>query len=201
MVYAILEGADGTLWLSTNRGIANYDPTSGGIRTFTAGDGLLRSILDQVRVLKGVDRACFLVRDRATQRFRIQVSAGWDENRTDGLELSEDEVVSLYLSNAIKYTHSGGSVRLSCETRGDHVVTSVSDTGQGLGPDDLEHVFHSFKRLSAQPTGGEPSTGLGLAIAKSIVELHGGRIWVTSVQGKGSIFSFSLPVANRPARP
>ena len=71
---------------------------------------------------------------------------------------------------------------------------------RGEPTDDLEQVFRSFKRLSAQPTGGESSNGLGLAIAKTIVEMHDGRIWVESSQGEGSTFSFSLP-ATAPTEP
>ena len=105
------------------------------------------------------------------------------------------EVMDNLLSNAIKYTRPGGAVRVSYESTADEVVTHVSDTGQGLSPDDLKIMFRSFRKLTPKPTAGEPSTGLGLAIVKKIVELHGGRIWVESQPGKGSTFSFSLPVA------
>lgn len=107
------------------------------------------------------------------------------------------EVMANLLSNAVKYTHPGGRVRIRCEQRNGEAVTHVEDTGQGLTPEDLAVMFKRFGKLSARPTAGEPSTGLGLAIVKKIVELHGGRIWVTSERGKGSTFSFSLPVAAR----
>lgn len=107
------------------------------------------------------------------------------------------EVMANLLSNAVKYTHPGGRVRIRCEQRNGEAVTHVEDTGQGLTPEDLAVMFKRFGKLSARPTAGEPSTGLGLAIVKKIVELHGGRIWVTSERGKGSTFSFSLPVATR----
>ena len=106
------------------------------------------------------------------------------------------EVMNNLLSNAIKFTRPGGRVRVYCEHRAPSVITHVEDTGQGLTEDDLKVVFRTFGRLSAQPTGGEPSTGLGLAIVKKIVELHDGHIWVSSEKGKGSTFSFSLPVAD-----
>lgn len=104
------------------------------------------------------------------------------------------QVLDNLVGNALKYTHSGGRVTVGCVRRETDVVVNVSDTGQGLGPEDLRQVFRSFKRLSATPTGGESSTGLGLAIAKGIVEAHGGRIWVASQRGVGSTFSFSLPI-------
>lgn len=105
------------------------------------------------------------------------------------------EIMANLLSNAVKYTHQGGRVQVRCEARNGEVVTHVEDTGQGLTPEDLAVMFKRFGKLSARPTGGEPSTGLGLAIVKKIVELHGGRIWVSSERGRGSTFSFSLPVA------
>jgi len=105
------------------------------------------------------------------------------------------QVLDNLVSNAIKYTHPGGAVTLECEIQPNLVVTHVRDTGQGLRPNDLELVFRNFRSLSASPTGGESSTGLGLAIAKGIVEVHGGEIWVESRFGVGSCFSFSLPAA------
>ncbi len=102
------------------------------------------------------------------------------------------EVVDNLVSNALKFTWPGGRVRVFCEQRNGEVVTHVQDTGQGLESDELEWVF-SGKKLSAQPTGGESSTGLGLVIVRKIVELHRGRAWVESKKGEGSRFSFSLP--------
>jgi signal transduction histidine kinase len=105
------------------------------------------------------------------------------------------EVVVNLLSNAIKFTAPGGRVTVSCEVLPGEVVTHVEDTGVGLTEADLKVAFKQFGKLSARPTGDEPSTGLGLAIVKKIVELHDGRVWVTSRQGVGSTFSFSVPVA------
>ena len=105
------------------------------------------------------------------------------------------QVFDNLVSNAIKYTYSGGEVKVECETQPNLVITHITDTGQGLRPDDLDLIFRSFRSLSANPTGGESSTGLGLAIAKGIVEAHGGEIWVESQVGVGSCFSFSLPAA------
>lgn len=103
------------------------------------------------------------------------------------------EVVSNLLSNAIKFTQRGGRVRVYCEAREGEVLTHVEDNGVGLSEDDLRQAFRRFGKLSARPTGQESSTGLGLAIAKRIVEAHGGKVWVRSRQGEGSVFSFSLP--------
>jgi two-component system, sensor histidine kinase ChiS len=104
------------------------------------------------------------------------------------------EVLDNLLSNALKYTYPGGSIKVYCDRNPGELVTHVRDNGQGLNDRDLQEIFRSYKKLSARPTGGETSTGLGLAIVKKIVELHGGKVWVDSQYGMGSTFSFSLPV-------
>lgn len=104
------------------------------------------------------------------------------------------EVLDNLVTNAIKYTHRGGAIRISCERLDAEIVTHIEDNGQGLGEEDMKSIFKTFKRLSARPTAGESSTGLGLAIVKKIIDLHGGSIWVTSAKGHGARFSFSLPV-------
>jgi signal transduction histidine kinase/ligand-binding sensor domain-containing protein/cell division protein FtsL len=97
------------------------------------------------------------------------------------------------ISNALKYTFPGGKISISFEIVGKFVHVNVKDTGQGLSDEDLKHVFKSFKKLSAKPTGGESSTGLGLAIAERIVNMHQGKIWVNSKKGEGATFSFAIP--------
>jgi two-component system phosphate regulon sensor histidine kinase PhoR len=98
--------------------------------------------------------------------------------------------------NAIKFNHPGGRVTVSTKVDGESVTVSVSDTGIGISKEDLPHVFERFyKADKARPTGG---SGLGLAIAKHVVQAHGGSIWAQSEEGKGSTFSFSLPLKTNP---
>ena len=104
-----------------------------------------------------------------------------------------DEVLDNLISNAIKFTPKGGSVRVKSYKEGDRVVLEVSDNGLGLTEDDIKYTFQRGARLSAKPTAGESSTGLGLWIVKKLVEAHNGRVWVKSALGKGSTFAFSLP--------
>ncbi len=109
------------------------------------------------------------------------------------------EVIDNLLSNAIKYTHPSGEVRLYTEMGPGEVRVHVQDSGQGLDENDMQQVFRSFRKLSAKPTGGESSTGFGLAIVKKLVELHRGQVWVESQPGHGSTFSFSIPVSGKSA--
>ena len=104
------------------------------------------------------------------------------------------QVIENLLSNAIKYTSPGGIVTLSSKVSDSKMIIDIEDNGLGLDEQDLQLVFQSFQKLSAKPTGGELSTGLGLAIVKKIIDLHNGEIWVKSEKGKGSTFSFALPL-------
>ncbi|KXB97806.1 MAG: hypothetical protein AA908_05225 [Chlorobi bacterium NICIL-2] len=110
-----------------------------------------------------------------------------------------EEVFDNLLSNAIKYTPPGGEVRILLGQRGDAVRFVVSDTGPGFTDQDKQKLFTKFQRLSARPTGGESSTGLGLAIAKRLVELMHGRIWLESSPGEGAIFYVEVPSAEQSA--
>ena len=98
------------------------------------------------------------------------------------------EILSNLLSNALKFSPPGKRVRVRLETAGDEVLLSVEDEGPGLTEEDKRRLFGRFARLSAQPTGGEPSVGLGLSIVKHMVEACGGRIWVDGDEGKGAAF-------------
>jgi signal transduction histidine kinase len=100
------------------------------------------------------------------------------------------------LSNAVKFTGKGGTVQLKAEPLDDQVCISVSDTGVGIAPEDVERLFDKYEQARSRATRGEKGTGLGLYITKQLVELHGGEIKVTSEVGRGSTFSFTLPIAN-----
>ena len=102
------------------------------------------------------------------------------------------QVLSNLCGNALKFTRSGGSVQLSAELTGSEVTVAVKDSGIGIAPKDLAHVFDRFWQAKR---AARASAGLGLAIAKSIVEAHGGRIGVESTEGEGTRFWFTLPVA------
>lgn len=129
------------------------------------------------------------------------------EQKGLNLELSIDDDVSVVsadrtrvrqvlwniVGNAIKYTDHG-DVRVSVQRDNGQVVFTVRDTGVGIPPDELPHIFEQFRQVEPLSRGSVGGTGLGLSISKSLIELHGGRIWAESKPGQGSIFSFSLPV-------
>ena len=96
------------------------------------------------------------------------------------------------LSNAVKFTPAGGSVDIWATQVNGAVSVSVADTGPGIALADLRRVFEEFQQTEAGVEQGE-GTGLGLALSKRLVELHGGRIWVDSELGRGSTFVFTLP--------
>lgn len=105
------------------------------------------------------------------------------------------QVISNLLSNAIRHTPAGGTVRLGAAREAGDVVFFVDDTGEGIAEAELPRVFERF--YQAGPTRGEGS-GLGLPIARGLVEAHGGRMWATSRLGQGSTFRFSVPIARQP---
>ena len=107
------------------------------------------------------------------------------------------QVVINLISNAVKFTDSG-SIICSAHKRDDDLVVSVTDSGIGIAPADQPKVFEKFKQVGDTLTDKPKGTGLGLPICKEIVEYHGGHIWVESEPGKGSTFSFTLPIAGSP---
>src|SRR5216683_3101705 len=108
----------------------------------------------------------------------------------DGPKLKQ--VLLNLLGNAIKFTETGG-VRVTAERQGAELLISVRDTGIGVPPEDAERIFESFQQGQSGISGKYQGTGLGLAISRRLVEMHGGRLWVKSTPGQGSIFTFTIP--------
>ena len=103
-------------------------------------------------------------------------------------------VVRNLVSNALKYTHSGGVVDITATVVEDKAVVSVQDTGMGMEQHHLDRIFSLEQHTSRPGTQGESGTGLGLVLCRELVENHGGRIWVESEPGKGTTFHFTIPV-------
>jgi signal transduction histidine kinase len=108
------------------------------------------------------------------------------------------QVLQNLLRNALAHTPEGGSVRVSAEQTGNQVEVAVSDTGSGIPPEHLPQIFERFYRVDPSRTRATGGSGIGLAIARQLVEAHGGRIWAESEVGKGSTFRFTLPLAVAP---
>jgi signal transduction histidine kinase len=101
-------------------------------------------------------------------------------------------VIRNLISNAIKYSNTGGSVTIDSQKINSEIIISVADTGVGISSEILAKLFTS-QRVNTVGTSNEPGTGLGLILCKDFIEKNGGRIWVDSTTGKGSVFSFSIP--------
>jgi signal transduction histidine kinase len=141
-----------------------------------------------------LDNALTLVRERAGRRS-IALDMTTDE-RLDYVRADERkvrQVVLNLLSNAIKFTPEGGRIEVRTKQVDGSIEVSVSDTGVGIAPEDQEAIFEEFRQVGTADKKVE-GTGLGLALSRKFIELHGGRIWVESQVGAGSTFTFTLPV-------
>ena len=141
-----------------------------------------------------LERGISMVRGRATSDgVQVMFHANGSPTIVTGDERRVRQVIFNLLSNAVKFTPSGGRVDVTATHADGEARISVADTGGGIAADDLERIFEEFQQTEAGARLQE-GTGLGLALSKRYVELHGGRIWCDSVVGKGSTFVFTLPL-------
>jgi signal transduction histidine kinase len=140
-------------------------------------------------VLPAIDGMKTLVESKR-QTIECCVPTNLSEVAADARRIGQ--VLSNLLGNAVKFTREGGKIAVSAQQRGSGIVVSISDEGPGIPSENLSKVFDRFWQAEETKRMG---SGLGLSIAKGIVEAHGGRIWVESELGKGSKFSFTLPLA------
>jgi len=141
-----------------------------------------------------LNNAVTLVRERAGRRgiaLHMTVDERLEQVRAD--ERKVRQVVLNLLSNAIKFTPEGGRIDVGAKPVDGFIEVSVSDTGVGIAPEDQEAVFEEFRQVGTADKKVE-GTGLGLALSRKFIELHGGRIWVESQLGAGSTFTFTVPV-------
>jgi signal transduction histidine kinase len=145
---------------------------------------------------EALERGVVMVRERATEdRVRVAFVADLEVDVVAGDERRIKQVIFNLLSNAVKFTPAGGEVDVSATRANGEVRVSVADTGPGIPPGDQERIFEEFQQ-SETGVGLREGTGLGLALSKRYVELHGGRIWVESELGRGSTFTFALPAGS-----
>jgi signal transduction histidine kinase len=182
----------------------NAEAINAGARRMTK---MLEELVDSIRLESGqisLERSAVALRDlvqaladrsnEIPERPRIRVVAPNELPQVNADPPKIERVLTNLLDNAQRYSPADGEVVVTLERSGNQVVTSVGDGGPGIEPDVLEHLFQRFFRAEQQASESREGLGLGLYIAKGLVEAHGGRIWVESQLGEGTTFFFTLPV-------
>ncbi len=142
-----------------------------------------------------LERGVSMVREQATRNgVQVTLHANGGLDVVTGDERRIRQVIFNLLSNAVKFTPAGGSVDVNATQANGEVRVAVADTGPGIADDDLGRIFEEFQQTEAGARQHE-GTGLGLALSRRFVEMHGGRIWCDSEVGEGSTFVFTLPAA------
>jgi len=156
--------------------------------------GRMELELSECDLPTAIENALMLVRERAGRRsIALHTNIDAQLGLIEADERKVRQVVLNLLSNAIKFTPEGGRIDVGAVPKDGFVEVSVSDTGIGIAPEDQEKVFEEFRQVGTAAKKVE-GTGLGLTLCRKFVELHGGRIWVKSQEGVGSMFAFTLPM-------
>jgi signal transduction histidine kinase len=151
--------------------------------------------VERFSLREALERGVVMIREWATKNgVAVQLELDPSVDLVEGDVRRIRQVVFNLLSNAIKFTPIGGHVDVSAMRQDGEVRVAVSDTGPGIAAEDQARIFEEFQQAKATDGERREGTGLGLALSRSLVELHGGRIWVESEPGKGSTFTFALPV-------
>jgi len=142
-----------------------------------------------------IENALLLVRERA-MRHGLRLERVVDDRLGDftGDERKVKQILVNLLSNAVKFTPEGGKIQVRAGPDDSTVKISVSDTGVGIAPEDHEAIFEEFRQVGSNYAQKREGTGLGLSLTRKFVEMHGGKIWEESEVGKGSRFTFTLPI-------
>ena len=168
---------------------------------------LIGDLLDIGRVEAGLDQEAAPCRmDSILQRAVDAVQIAIDEKQHElTLDIAPDlplvlgsarrlgQVATNLLNNAVKYTPDGGKIKATLKAEGAYVMLSVADNGIGIPLEDQPYIFNKFYRVQSEATANIVGTGLGLSIVKTVVDKHGGRVWVESAPGQGSTFTVLLP--------
>jgi signal transduction histidine kinase len=141
-----------------------------------------------------IGNALALVRERASRHgIKLEANLAPDVAEYDGDERKVKQIVLNLLTNAVKFTPEGGAVTLDATRVDGKYEISVRDTGIGIAAEDLDKIFEEFRQVGADTDRKAEGTGLGLALTRRLIELHGGRIRVASEPGQGTTFTFTLP--------
>lgn len=164
------------------------------VDNYQSGGALVRS--RKVSIARIIEDVCVSFNEMASKK-NISLKKSLQPGREMWVDVDGGKVaivLSNILKNAISFTNEGGEIIIRGEQQPDYVKVSVKDSGIGIPAKDVPHVFDRFYQVEGHLTRRHGGMGLGLSVAKVMVEMHGGRIWVDSEEGKGSIFSFILPV-------
>ncbi|OGR90117.1 MAG: hypothetical protein A3J74_02625 [Elusimicrobia bacterium RIFCSPHIGHO2_02_FULL_57_9] len=160
--------------------------------------GKMEYVFQPHNLCEGVAEIVILLQALASEKnIKVvhEAPAGLPAARADLEKLQQ--VVTNLLTNAIKFTPQGGQITIRQAVADSMIRVSVSDSGPGISPEHLPKLFKKFKQLNLEPQAHKTrGTGLGLVIAKEIIEAHGGKIWAESTLGKGSVFHFTVPKVN-----
>ena len=150
--------------------------------------------LSRFSLANAIESGLVVIRERAARHgIRVTTALPSDLPEVEADERKVKQILYNLLSNAVKFTPDGGAVEVSAAREGELARISVRDTGIGIAPEDQARVFEEFRQVGRERS--REGTGLGLTLTKRFVELHEGRLWLESAPGKGSTFSFTLPIA------
>jgi signal transduction histidine kinase/CheY-like chemotaxis protein len=163
--------------------------------------GMMELELSSFSLRETLDASLSMLREKALKselELNMEITPEADVNIVADQRKLKQIMFNL-VSNAVKFTPPGGTVDISARIDGDFLEITVADTGSGIREEDIPKLFHPFTQLESVYTREYEGTGLGLALNRQLVELHGGRIWVESRFGAGSRFSFTIPVSQTAA--
>ncbi len=153
--------------------------------------------LTGINVERFLEHCMIMIKERSIKHgltLKVQVADNLAQGSVRADDVKLKQVLFNLLSNAAKFTPDGGGIEVSSERLGDEIVFHVRDTGIGVRPEEQARIFGAFEQIDSSYARQQEGTGLGLALTKKLVELHGGHIWVTSQgENKGSTFSFTIP--------
>jgi signal transduction histidine kinase len=157
--------------------------------------GRAKLVYKQIDMRQIIDDTVAVIQPQAQERgLELLVEVPATLPPVMGDEKRMNQVLLNLASNAVKYNRDGGQVRITASAGKDTIRITVEDTGRGIRPEDMDKLFDKFRRVE-ETEGSAKGTGLGLPIAKQLVEVHGGEMEVTSEWGVGSTFAFTLPIA------
>ncbi|MDA8431158.1 MAG: PAS domain S-box protein [Geobacteraceae bacterium] len=159
--------------------------------------GKMELELSSFLLRESLDASVMMLKEKALKGgvgLHLNLAAEADVHLSADLRKMKQILFNL-ISNAVKFTPKNGTIQVSAVRDGDFIEISVADTGIGIREDDIPKLFQAFTQLESVYTKGFEGTGLGLALTRQLVELHGGRIWMESTFGTGSRFSFTIPLS------